>query len=75
MTNATNAPRDPLAIPADIAALPKCKQFRGLGRAAYRAGTTASGAVTYARKYLTHELDGCERRLVMAGWRDERDEQ
>jgi hypothetical protein len=59
---------------ASIAALPKCQQWRGLGRAAYRAGTTASGAVTYARKYVSHELDSQERKLVMAGWRDERDE-
>ncbi len=51
---------------------PKCQQWRGLGRAAYRAGTTASGAVTYARKYVSHELDTQERALVMAGWRDER---
>lgn len=51
---------------------PKCQQWRGLGRAAYRAGTTASGSVTYARRYVSHELDACERALVMAGWRDER---
>lgn len=50
----------------------RVSQWRGLGRAAYRAGTTASGAVTYARKYVSHELDACERMLVMAGWRDER---
>lgn len=52
---------------------PKCQQWRGLGRAAYRAGTTASGAVKYARSYVSHELDATERALVMAGWRDERD--
>jgi hypothetical protein len=52
---------------------PKCQQWRGLGRAAYRAGTTASAAVTYARQRVPHDLDSCERKLVMAGWRDERD--
>lgn len=63
-----------MKTPGDIASLPKCQQWRGLGRSAYRAGTTASGSVPYARKYVTHELDATERMLVMAGWRDERAE-
>lgn len=53
---------------------PKSQQWRGLGRRAYRAGTTASGAVAYARSFVSHDLDACERALVMAGWRDERSE-
>lgn len=51
---------------------PHGAKLRGLGRAAYRAGKNASQAVTFAREQMGHDLDDCERLLVMYGWRDER---
>ena len=48
-----------------------CQKWRGFGRAAFRAGTTAAGSIAYARQFVAHELDEVERALVMAGWDDE----
>jgi hypothetical protein len=48
--------------------------LRGLGREAYRAGSTAAGSTVHAREALGRQLSSEERAQVMAGWRDERSE-
>jgi hypothetical protein len=49
---------------------PRLSYLHGLGRQAYRLGTTAAGSIAHARKHT--ELVGVAERLaVMAGWADE----
>lgn len=50
------------------------RRLRGLGRYAYRIGRNAAQSVGFASNALSRDLDTYERRLVMAGWRDERSE-